>query len=50
MKEILLFKDMVNEHIVCAKLYAENQRNSKHLFHELKRLFNILTGVLNVNF
>lgn len=38
-----IIKDILNEHLLCAKWLAENQGNSRDLFNESSRLFIILT-------
>ena len=38
-----IIKDILKEHLLCAKWFAENQGNSKALFREFSRLLIILT-------
>ena len=38
-----IIKDILNEHLLCAKWFAENQGNSTDLFHELSRLLITLS-------
>ena len=42
-EENSIIKDILKEHLLCAKWFAENQGNSKALFHEFSRLLIILT-------